>query len=535
MKYKIFSVNLPSLICYFSSAGLILYYLYPTLNFQWGLIDDHELFVYLGLNKKIDFLQIFSLLLQTEVSQESTFTRYRPIYWLFRFFEMYIWGGDPFYWYLFRMAITVLFAVAITSLSLLIAGPILTIFFTLFVFSSNYWLDIVARAGPSETYSLLGISLILIPLCKVIRGNRINIFQSVLISLGVIISAGSKENFAFLICVPLIILIWPKLQKSISIKVVLAISILFVAHIFFTLLGRFKSVTTDIYENSISISYRIELLFNFIQSNAIISLICLLIFALGLIFLWRKRNQEKKLSLDGIFENKVLHFVALELLLIGIYISQFIFYGSIVNQPVRYAFPGILMLQLSVLVAASYLISAACIFGVNNKKIIFIKILLGCIISLWFSPITQLHDNRVRLVQIQRNLINLNQNLLKIRNTLTDNPRISLILVSHSPYDHEPIVAINRILYSEQIKNQIGLIVEGYLPENYHARSLQYRLAKELLDASYIGTKSEGLFANTNAMKPISVLDLNECISVGFSGPPIATCKYGGLLLWPYN
>src|ERR1700733_11760739 len=80
---------------------------------NWGLVDDHDTFRFIGTGQRMpitDFLQV--LLTKTEIGDVSN-GRFRPSYYLIMLLESAAWGKNVHLWYLAR---TVFFAVFIASL-----------------------------------------------------------------------------------------------------------------------------------------------------------------------------------------------------------------------------------------------------------------------------------------------------------------------------------------------------------------------------------------------------------------------------------
>ena len=102
----------------FKTIGLVLPVLVMILfgyfllsnNFKAGLgmIDDHEIAMFLGSDGKICVSEIPSLLFSTEVGQFGKALRYRPSYYFLRILESLLWQDKAILWYGFRYLMLVL-------------------------------------------------------------------------------------------------------------------------------------------------------------------------------------------------------------------------------------------------------------------------------------------------------------------------------------------------------------------------------------------------------------------------------------------
>src|SRR5229473_2323515 len=79
---------------------------------NWGLIDDHEIFNFLGSDFYLPLSDIWhTLLTKTEVVSQQG--RFRPGYYVFKLTETSLWGANIHLWYLVR---TIGFAVFLSSI-----------------------------------------------------------------------------------------------------------------------------------------------------------------------------------------------------------------------------------------------------------------------------------------------------------------------------------------------------------------------------------------------------------------------------------
>ncbi|MBA3074405.1 MAG: hypothetical protein FP831_12460, partial [Anaerolineae bacterium] len=83
----------------------------PSLDSQWGILDDHEIIYYSPSSHPMGFSDLIpTLLTKTEISPSSTIPRFRPVYYFLRLVETRLWSSEsPFPWYLARIFIYIFF------------------------------------------------------------------------------------------------------------------------------------------------------------------------------------------------------------------------------------------------------------------------------------------------------------------------------------------------------------------------------------------------------------------------------------------
>ena len=188
-------------------VGLLGLY-YPNLEAQWGIIDDHEVFSYLGDDLELHMNEILPVLVKyTEIGNYGKTTRYRPAYHFIRILESWLWGAKVHYWYFFR------FLLLVTSVFLLwksfqpFLGTIFGGLLTLMLISGSWMGNIFSRLGPSETYAFCGLSVYIYSSYKLFEhgGHRaIGIKWWSIHTLACLVCIGSKENFLFMLPLALV-------------------------------------------------------------------------------------------------------------------------------------------------------------------------------------------------------------------------------------------------------------------------------------------------------------------------------------------
>jgi hypothetical protein len=501
-------MRLAGLLCYAFAAALALYFWSPLLDAKWGLIDDHEVIGFVGTADRLPLSRVPAILADTELTPNSTLPRFRPSYYGLRILEAVAWGKNATLWYAARIAIAVLVALALAHVCLQAAGPILTMGFLPFALSSPYWGDVFARAGVGETYCALGLALIAFALGGQPR-ETLSTGRVAVIALGIVIAAGAKENFLLLGAVPLWFLVAAKPRVSLAGKAISLGVLIYLAWIAVTVFLRVRSAGTDIYANDASIAFRLRLLLSFLSLQVVHFWLAAL--AIALIVSWRVSAVGKPLR--GYFWAGGV--------LLAIYASQFVFYaGQWPYVPNRFQFPGVLAYHGAVLLGFAGLVAAAMAWKMPDRAVMALQIAAAAALLYW--SIGDFGLNRAQAYKTVETTVAFDRNLNVVRAELAKDPSRPLVINSHYFNDYEPIFSIERFLRAASIGNAIALRL-AYTPGLGDTR--EEALGRTLAELSRDGQK--GLFV------PLSGIDLARCYSVGMSGPFLASCDGGGLVIYP--
>jgi hypothetical protein len=166
------------------------------LHANWGLIDDHQVFTFLGPDLKLPASEIWSTLLtKTEVGQLQG--RFRPSYYVMTLLETWLFGPDVRLWYARN---SVCFALFLSGLwwtmsrhvvawlgGAVIAGIALL----------PLWADVWSRLGTSEIYGAAFVGIMLFAADAVLFSERDAVRRCgvMALSLAAIVLAGLKETF----------------------------------------------------------------------------------------------------------------------------------------------------------------------------------------------------------------------------------------------------------------------------------------------------------------------------------------------------
>jgi hypothetical protein len=370
-------MRLFKLLAYIVPILFIVYSYYPLTHSKWAVIDDHEIINFIGNQNSLPALDIPKTLSQTEIGSGNSLPRFRPAYYGLRVGLSSLIGNHPEIWHIFHILILITFAIALIKVCLEFTNPIITLGFSCFALSQPYISDIVSRLGPGENYALLGVSLIMFAGRRAYLKHQWDAVAGLLLLLGIILAAGSKENFLILSIFPVYLLFFSKIKVSNFTKFASILSLGYVGWIAFTIFTRLSVTKTDVYGNPTDTASRFKLIFSLIQRVDFLSwIVCTLILFAVIHFLF-KRNQLSHQQSDSLKK-----YCWAILLLLGLYSFQYIFYagkwpdlwGGGLNY---YSFPGTLAKEMAILLAIlACIMLATIIFSLSHKSIFVISLLV---------------------------------------------------------------------------------------------------------------------------------------------------------------
>lgn len=340
------------------------------LNLRWMEIDDHEIVVLLGEDSRMEMSEVFEAFSQTEIHYFGVLTRFRPVYWLGRILEVVLFGGHLSRWYLARLMTFIILCWWLWIAFKRVIGFVLSGLLVIHFFSYSFWVDIIARLGPSETYVAVGIVIFFFGFFRlmddILKCTPTKPMDWLLVSTGTMICVGSKENMVILVVFIsyLIYRAWGERSR----RIVVLSWVFSLGWIGFVLAAIALSTTSfgmDIHGDSTRWTERLSLGVRFfsqlpaltILASTLILLLCLPLF---------KKVLSHLVEQNGIdFEkaSTIRSFLIWQGGLLFLTASQYIFYAGRFPENNRYAFPGMLFLPL-MLLGSNWLIQA--IFPVDN-------------------------------------------------------------------------------------------------------------------------------------------------------------------------
>jgi hypothetical protein len=127
----------------------------PLLHGEFGIVDDHEIMMFLGPSRHLTLPGVAGLV-QARVLETNG--RFRPGYYLLRIAETFLLGNHARLWYLDRILFALVSAACIYLVCRQFIPPIFAALATLLFFCGPQN-EIWYRLGPNETYAILVLSI----------------------------------------------------------------------------------------------------------------------------------------------------------------------------------------------------------------------------------------------------------------------------------------------------------------------------------------------------------------------------------------
>ena len=295
---------------------------------KFGVIDDHEIIRWLGPDKKLSLSDIFNEYSKTEISSWPRSSRFRPFYYLFRLIETFLWRDNTALWYGTRIFILgfvlfIFYHIALVLSKLIFKTIPLRKSYNLFLIlciavglTLNFWVELIPRLGPAETYFVVPFAIILFYVF--VRVERpLRKFEVILFYLSLFILPGIKENG---IPISIVFFILFNYLNQTTVRhnklvyyLISFIYILFIAISSFPLINLFMNVGVDIYGQSVESNSLLQSVYFYLQSKVFRFYVLILFVTILDAFLNRKNLARMKIDFILAALNLVL-------------VSEFIFY-----------------------------------------------------------------------------------------------------------------------------------------------------------------------------------------------------------------
>ena len=432
------------------------------LDARWGIVDDHEIRLFLGEDHQARLGEFGPLLMSTEIGRiGGTATRFRPSYYSMRIAETIAWGDSPKLWYIARMAMMALsvglFWQALAWWCRLPAAGL----FVLYCLTLSCWGDIWCRLGPSETYCVPGTALFTFAMAGLWRrlkaprpvGRWSDVGWWVAATVGAMVAMGSKESFVLLLLPAWVVAGALIRARRMSLPSMLLVGLmsaygLLIAVVTVVILNR---TGRDVYEQTVGTG-RLALsgqaiAYVFRQATRWHAGALPVIAALLLV--WRARWRQ--------FLRPLIVLGVQALCLLALLVTQFVLYnGDWPPMARRYGFPGLLA---GPLLWAAW---AACVWQmlriaevrlpVRAFAYVAALVVLGLLtFRTGFVPLRNHCQHNAKVTRIATGRFD------RAAEILSKDPDRPVLVVCHSPRDFEPAVSVARFLNSMSVRNPLFL------------------------------------------------------------------------------
>lgn len=476
-------------------STIILAFYLPVFQARFGVADDHEIIHYLS-NGRISVFDIWAILTtETEAGSPFQTSRYRPIYYLLRLTETWMWADWATPWYIARLAILAYFSFEAFRLVQRLMGPGYAITFFLAILFSRVFVDSLLRLGAAESYAALGCALCMTGARRISQSGLLPA-NAVLVAIGTLISVGSKENFVFLL-LPLAMILVNGLEgrnaASIATRtmttIVLALGLVIWSAV---LPGTFGKGAT-LYQEALP-------KLAFLQSHPIItSLAIALIAGIALIMASRIVLRMTWLERWVPVNREALLWAGL---FVAAIVLQLLVYREFVTRN-RYGFPAIHMLIFLGLLIVSFvhgkLKEREWPQSIRDWGAIAVSVVVVLIVIM---PETKAWKRVNRMVQ---ETVVFQERYAKLAAAIRNNPESNVVFIVHRYDSYEPIVSVQRNLFRDFGKFPVAVAVEGDIKRDKLATQLTARMR----DWQENGGRG---------FVPLKDIDLPNCIGVGFRG-----------------
>ena len=307
---------------------------------DWGVVDDHEIFYFLGTKQHLPFSEIVSTLLnKTEVC--SLQDRFRPSYYFLRVLETSTWGRNVHLWYGFH---TVGFAFFLGSFWWVISrflGLLPSALCMVPIACAGFWGAIWGRLGPQEIYAVpvLGLMMLggdeLFSAPSVLRRN----LGCAALTIATLIAMGTKETLLPLAFLTVFLVGLAVAERRLSMRSGLlsgAVTLLFFSAIAWVVLQQLAGAGADIYGNSVAPVARIKATLTSMRTFGIgFVVVAMLTIAVVAGLIVGQRRRVSNVEAVGVLGTLCL--------LLGLFVSQELAYGGSLPGGTRYDFPAMLI------------------------------------------------------------------------------------------------------------------------------------------------------------------------------------------------
>jgi hypothetical protein len=490
---------------------------------NWWLIDDHEIFLFLGARDHLPLSELFSTLLaKTEIG--SWQGRFRPSYYFLRVLETCLWGSDVQLWYLTR---TLCFGVFIASLWWSFArfvGFWLGAAFLVPILAMSFWPDIWARLGPAEIYGVMATGLLISGTVGMLSFQNAwaRNLSVIVVTLAAIILIGSKETLIPVAAAAPAMLIFAAATKRLPISLALAAVILISAFGLTVVAITFKIISgsgTDIYANKIDASQLINAALG--SKKAIYLSAGYGIGAIGLFGILRVLTKN---SISAWLRSTIVLVIVLAFLS-AVLVSQYVAYRMPMPTDTRYDFPAMLFLPMAFVSLAWYVLDQLRdIFGTRLSNYFSLVMTVGLvgyylptIIGFASSPLPQAVNENIRRTNAFFSTVQ------ALTAAAKQAPQEPVILEAFGSGAYEPTYSMQIYLRALGADNPISVRL---IPDARSQGVLYDGLERTL---RFLEDQGGGLFEPLS--KSLEIAN-RGCISVGLDGPTSPGCGKGFEIKW---
>jgi hypothetical protein len=484
---------------------------------NWGLIDDHDIFDFLGPGLHLSPGQIWhTMMTKTEIGTLQG--RFRPGYYAIKLTETSLFGADVHLWYLANTIGFALFLASIWWFMRRLVGIWLGGVLTVYIALLPLWAGIWSRLGPSEISGAACTgSMIFATYFIFFSGTaRIRNLSAIILTLATIMLVGLKETFIPLAGGSAAVLMLAGARKKLT-PLVIVISMLVMiaalAGIVVVVTKEVRASGADYYAKSIEIWPVLA----FAAKGFIIAVRrTWWLYVIPVAFFGRWDFISRKPLKDWAIASGIA--VGTYGFLVATYAMQCALYRSGFPLNSRYDFPAMLVVPLSFCVSACYVFDMArARFSertINHAQLATAALLVLC----WALVSTRLDNGRSLSAAVQTNIETTNAFYSELQLALraaAQSPESPIILEAYGPGAYEPVFSLSRYLPVLGARNRISVRLH---PDATSQGKLYDGLQQALSDLEAGGTSGLVPLRDSLANHP------EGCISIAINGSPAPGC-----------
>ena len=481
---------------------------------NWGLIDDHEVFYYLGSSLQLPASDIWSTLLaKTEAG--SLQGRFRPSYYFIKLIETSLWGENVHLWYLGH---TIGFAIFLGSIWWTMhrfVGGWLSGSLTAYISLLPLWTGVWSRLGPSEIYgaACVGVMVFAADFLLLSERPRTRNACAILLTFATIVLIGLKETFIPLAGGPAAIFILVGIRKKLPPVLIGLLALLIMAclgGLVFVVSRQVLAAGADYYANSVGPSRTLRFgATGFLEAV----LRTWWLYVIPIAFFQMLKVIPRKPIAAWIADSRVA-VGAYGFLLIS-YAAQCALYRSGFPQNNRYDFPAMLLVPLTCCILACEI---SCkirpLFPertVNRVQFAAAVFLLFALVPVYKAP------PLIAAVRANIETTNLfHSELQRAVRAAEASPDAPIILEAYGPGAYEAVFSLSYFMPALGARNRISVRLHpDEKPDGKLDESLWQTLSRLEQKGSNTFTPLQSILADNP----------KNCISIGINGSPDAGCS----------
>jgi hypothetical protein len=485
---------------------------------NWGLIDDHEIFNFLGPGLHLPLNEIWNTLLtKTEV---GTFAgRFRPTYYVIILIETSLLGTNVHLWYLLDAVGFAIFLSSIWWFMHRFIGNWLSGVLTAYISLLPLWAGVWSRLGPSEIYGAACIGVMVFAAYFIFFADaaRNRNASAVALTLATVALIGMKETFVPLAAGPAAVLLLAGIQKKLPPLVTGLLALVIFGSVGGLVLVIRKLVLAtgaDFYAGSVGIRPMLKFagrgLFVAVARTWWLGVLPILFF--GALNVIPRKPLGSWIAASPIAAGAYGFLVAS-------YAAQCALYRSDFPLNFRYDFPAMLLVPLTCcILTCDFFYRIRPFF--SQRALDYAQLIAAAFLFFYFSLGSAYFDNgRALAVAVRTNIEATNSFYDELQLALhaaEKSPGSPIILEAYGPGAYEPVYSLSSYLSALGARNRISVRLH---PDAKTHGELYDTLEQKLSVLQDAGT---GVFTPLRD----GLADHPEgCISIGINGSPDAGCS----------